>query len=104
MDTVLVGLFVRACALGMGYIAFLRRSEAKARLDRQKVRDKLTLIDTQLQLKSAEALVKEMEERRAKAVDEYNAAFLDFEQQEELLRTYVGVERTRPIIRSLQVA
>jgi len=39
-----------------------------------------------------------------KAVDEYNAAFLDFEQQEELLRTYLGVEMTRPIIRSLQVA
>ena len=41
---------------------------------------------------------------KKKAVDEYNAAFLDFEQQEELLRTYVGVEMTRPIIRSLQVA
>lgn len=41
---------------------------------------------------------------KKKAVDEYNAAFLDFEQQEELLRTYLGVEMTRPIIRSLQVA
>ena len=41
---------------------------------------------------------------KKKAVDEYNAAFLDFEQQEELLRTYVGVEMTRPIIRPLQVA
>ena len=41
---------------------------------------------------------------KKKAVDEYNAAFLDFEQQEELLRTYIGVEMTRPIIRSIQVA
>lgn len=41
---------------------------------------------------------------KKKAVEEYNAAFLDFEQQEELLRTYIGVEVTRPIIRSLQVA
>jgi hypothetical protein len=41
---------------------------------------------------------------KKKAVDEYNAAFLDFEQQEELLRTYLGVEMTRPIIRSLQGA
>ena len=41
---------------------------------------------------------------KKKAVEEYNAAFLDFEQQEELLRTYVGVEVTRPIIRSIQVA
>lgn len=41
---------------------------------------------------------------KKKAVDEYNAAFLDFEQQEELLRTYIGVEIIRPIIRSLQVA
>ena len=41
---------------------------------------------------------------KKKAVEDYNAAFLDFEQQEELLRTYVGVEVTRPIIRSIQVA
>ena len=41
---------------------------------------------------------------KKKAVDEYNAAFLDFEQQEELLRTYIGVEMTRLIIHSLQVA
>lgn len=41
---------------------------------------------------------------KKKAVDEYNAAFLNFEQQEELLRTYIGVEVTRPIIRPLQVA
>ncbi len=41
---------------------------------------------------------------KKKAVDEYNAAFLDFEQQEELLRTYLGVEMTRPIIRPLHVA
>lgn len=41
---------------------------------------------------------------KKKAVDEYNAAFLAFEQQEELLRTYVGVEVTRPIIRPLHVA
>lgn len=41
---------------------------------------------------------------KKKAVDEYNAAFLDFEQQEELLRTYIGVKVSRPIIRSLQVA
>lgn len=41
---------------------------------------------------------------KKKAVDEYNAAFLDFEQQEELLRTYVGIEVTRPLIHPLQVA
>lgn len=41
---------------------------------------------------------------KKKAVEEYNAAFLAFEQQEELLRTYIGVEVTRPIIRSIQVA
>lgn len=39
---------------------------------------------------------------KKKAIDEYNAAFLDFEQQEELLRTYVGVEVTRPMIYTIQ--
>ena len=72
MSAYLVGLFVAACAAGMGYIAYLRRSAAKANLERQKLRDSLTLIDTQLQLKSAEQLVKEMEDRRAKAVEDYN--------------------------------
>lgn len=72
MDTILVGLFVAACAVGMGYISWLRRAAKKAEIDKQKLRDSLTLIDTQLQLKSSEQLVKEREAARAKAVDDYN--------------------------------
>ncbi len=40
---------------------------------------------------------------KKKAVEEYNAAFLDFEQQEEQLRTMLGVVVSRPVIRSIQV-
>lgn len=40
---------------------------------------------------------------KAKAAEEYNAAFLDFEQQEEQLRTMIGVVVSRPVIRSIQV-
>jgi hypothetical protein len=71
-DAVLVGLFVALCAGGMGYISILRRREKAARLERQRLRDSLTLIDTQLALKSSEELVKEREAARAKAVDDYN--------------------------------
>lgn len=71
MDTLLVGLFVAACAAGMGYIAYLRRKAARADFDRQKLRDSLTLIDTQLALKSSEELVKEREARREQAADDY---------------------------------
>lgn len=72
MSVYAVGAFVLACIGGMGYIAVLRRKAARADFERMKVRDSLTLIDTHLAIKSSEELTKDLEARRAKAVDEYN--------------------------------
>lgn len=41
--------------------------------------------------------------RKKKAIEAYNKAVIDFDQQEELLRTSVGVSVSRPVIHSIQV-
>lgn len=40
---------------------------------------------------------------KKKAIEDYNMAVIDFDQQEELLRTFIGVSVSRPVIRSIQV-
>ena len=40
---------------------------------------------------------------KKKAIEDYNMAVIGFDQQEELLRTFIGVSVSRPVIRSIQV-